>query len=233
MEGTEPIRMRKVVEHVVLFKMQDGFEDSPSEKDMLDHLYTLQYHYRNILAVSLGRIYSKRSQGYTHALIMRFPDQRALEDYAVHPSHSRVLAQFVMPYCEDVVAVDYEADVEEDIEAIFRRGEMFESGIEHVVLLKVKEGATGEQRTALVNALSRLPEQIGSHVVQLTAGANFSGRSKGYTNGAVIRVLSEEDLEAFNKHPSHREVLRKHILPITEGLLSVDFRIDPIGKRVM
>lgn len=218
---------------MVLFKMQEGFEDSPSEKDMLDHLYTLQYHYRNILAVSLGRIYSKRSQGYTHALVVRFPSRDALEGYAVHPSHSRVLAQFVMPYCEDVIAVDYEADVEEDIETIFRRGEMFESGIEHVVLLKVKDEATDEQRAAMVDALNRVAEQVGPHIVQLTAGTNFSGRSKGYTNCLVVRVLSEEDLEAYNKHPFHREVVRKHVLPIAEGLLSADFRIDPVGERVM
>jgi len=40
------------VEHLVLFKMKDMTDEQ--EKDMLDHLYSLQYHYRGILAVSLG-----------------------------------------------------------------------------------------------------------------------------------------------------------------------------------
>lgn len=41
------------MEHLVLYKMNGGMTDE-QEKDMLDHLYSLQYHYRGILAVSLG-----------------------------------------------------------------------------------------------------------------------------------------------------------------------------------
>jgi hypothetical protein len=41
------------VEHVVLLQMEEDMTDE-QEKDMLDHLYSLQYHYRGILAVSLG-----------------------------------------------------------------------------------------------------------------------------------------------------------------------------------
>lgn len=40
------------MEHLVLYKMEDMTDEQ--EKDMLDHLYSLQYHYRGILAVSLG-----------------------------------------------------------------------------------------------------------------------------------------------------------------------------------
>ena len=47
---------RKVVEHLVLYKMKSDMPDE-QEKDMLDHLYSLQYHYRGILAVSLGEIF--------------------------------------------------------------------------------------------------------------------------------------------------------------------------------
>jgi hypothetical protein len=42
------------VEHVVLFQMKEDFTDE-QEKDMLDHLFTLQYRFRGILAISLGR----------------------------------------------------------------------------------------------------------------------------------------------------------------------------------
>lgn len=41
------------MEHVVLLQMEEDMTDE-QEKDMLDHLYSLQYHYRGILAVSLG-----------------------------------------------------------------------------------------------------------------------------------------------------------------------------------
>lgn len=42
-----------MVEHVVLFQMKEGFTEE-QEQDMLDHLYTLQYQLRGIIAVSVG-----------------------------------------------------------------------------------------------------------------------------------------------------------------------------------
>ena len=41
------------MEHVVLLQMEEHLTDE-QEKDMLDHLFSLQYYYRGILAVSLG-----------------------------------------------------------------------------------------------------------------------------------------------------------------------------------
>ncbi len=38
----------------MLFQMKEDFTDE-QEKDMLDHLFTLQYRFRGILAISLGR----------------------------------------------------------------------------------------------------------------------------------------------------------------------------------
>ena len=37
----------------MLYKMKDDLTDE-QEKDMLDHLFSLQYRFRGILAVSLG-----------------------------------------------------------------------------------------------------------------------------------------------------------------------------------
>jgi hypothetical protein len=51
--GQKGGQCRKVVEHVVLYKMKDDLTDE-QEKDMLDHLFSLQYRFRGILAVSLG-----------------------------------------------------------------------------------------------------------------------------------------------------------------------------------
>jgi hypothetical protein len=38
---------RKVVEHLVLYTMKADMTDE-QEKDMLDHLFSLQYHYRGM-----------------------------------------------------------------------------------------------------------------------------------------------------------------------------------------
>eukprot|EP00850_Spirogloea_muscicola_P004480 SM000019S05024 [mRNA] locus=s19:553197:555772:- [translate_table: standard] len=225
-------KMRGIVEHVVLLQMQDNLTDE-QESEMLDHLFTLQYYYRYILSTSLGRIHSRNSKGFTHALLVRFPSQKALSEYYELPHQQEILKQYVNPYLEDVLIVDFESEVEEDIEALFRRGDAFEAGIEHIVLVRVKEGTSKEDSQAMVEALAELPSKIGDNVVQLTTGTNFAKQSQGYTHGLVVRVPSDEDLQAYNKHPSHREVLKKWVLPVSQSLLAVDFRVDPIGSRLM
>lgn len=44
---------RNIVEHIVLLKAKSDLSED-DEKDMLDSLYTSQYHISGILAISLG-----------------------------------------------------------------------------------------------------------------------------------------------------------------------------------
>lgn len=44
---------RKVVEHIYLIKAREDISEY-EEKDMLDYLYTFQYHMNGIIAISLG-----------------------------------------------------------------------------------------------------------------------------------------------------------------------------------
>ncbi|XP_024358464.1 uncharacterized protein [Physcomitrium patens] len=221
---------RKVVEHVVLLQMEEDMTDE-QEKDMLDHLYSLQYHYRGILAVSLGRVVERMPEGVTHAFFQRFPSFEALEQYMDHPARLQVAEKYINPYCKGRIVADFEAEVEDDLEPLFRRGERFQQGIEHVVLIKVREGAILDGTEGMIEAFNALPQQIGpSVIVQLTAGTNLSDRNKGYTHGVLVRVPSEEALTTFSKHPAYVRVFTEKVLPISSGLLSADFLVDPVTK---
>ncbi|GAQ85909.1 Stress responsive alpha-beta barrel domain protein [Klebsormidium nitens] len=223
---------RKVVEHVTLYQMRGDLTEE-AEKEMLDHLWSLQYKFREMLATSVGRIYSKRSGGFTHALYARFPNMESAENYEYSPASLAVLQSYVQPLCEDSLSVSFEANVENDVEAIFRRGDHWNEGVEHVVLLKVKEGTPQESVTSLLTDMEDLQAAAAPNVVQLTIGSNVSSRSKGYTHAMVVRCPSEDDLAAYNKHPKHRDILRKKVLPNCGSLLAVDYSIDPIGERLM
>ncbi|KAG0554348.1 hypothetical protein M758_12G086700 [Ceratodon purpureus] len=229
-ESTRPTGTRKVVEHVVLLQMEEDLTDE-QEKDMLDHLYSLQYHYRGILAVSLGRVVERMPEGVTHAFFQRFPSFEALEQYMNHPARLKVADEFISPYCKGRIVADFEAEVEDDLEPLFRRGDKFQQGIEHVVLIKVREGASQAGTEGMMEAFNALPQQIDpSVIVQLTAGVNLSDRSKGYTHGVLVRVPSEEALDTFSKHPAYVSVFTEKVLPISAGLLSADFLVDPVTK---
>ncbi|CAI5972308.1 unnamed protein product [Closterium sp. NIES-65] len=222
-----------VVEHVALFNMPADMAEE-SEGDMLSHLYSLQYHYPHLLAISLGRIQpTKRPVGFSHALFARFPSRQALDGFLALPALAAAMEQFVTPSCTDTLSLSYEAQVEADIESVFRRGDAYERGVDHVVLLRAKPAAEADKQSAMVAALAALPLVMEPHIlVQLTAGANFAvDTAKGFTHGLVARFPSEAALDAYNKHPSHRQVLQQHVLPLSEAILAVDFHVDPVGRE--
>ena len=96
-----------MIEHVVLFRWA---EDASAEaKDRVEEeLRALLTQIPGILDLTYGENFSSRSQGYTHALVVRFEDRAALEVYSPHPAHQRVVQEFIAPIRADTLVVDYE-----------------------------------------------------------------------------------------------------------------------------
>lgn len=229
---SRPLSKRKVVEHIVLFKTKAGFSDK-QEKDMLDFLYTSQYYMRGIIAISLGRIVHENREGCTHAVYMRFPSKEVLAEYYKNTFQSRVMNEYIIPYCHGTISVDYEAEVEDDIVPLFRRGEDFEYGVEFLLLISVHEGVSVEIIGDALNAFGNLIEDFGSSIIQYTQGKNLSGNCKDYTHGVMIRFPSEEALQGFTSSPSYTDIWKQKVLPIAKRTLMVYFLIDPIGTTLM
>ncbi|KAI5068941.1 hypothetical protein GOP47_0015242 [Adiantum capillus-veneris] len=222
------VRKRKVIEHVVIFQMKMGFTEE-QEKDMLDHLYTLQYQLRGIISISLGSTNSRNADGSTHGLFMRFPSREALESYYESPSRWKVANEYIIPYYNGLICVDYEAEVEDDIEPIFRRGEAFEQGIESLTLLQVKADTDPIRIQESFDLVSALAEELGTLVVQHTSGTNISSLNKGYTHGMVMRFPSEDARDSFTQHSSYVEIMESKFMPITLKMSTVEYSVAPVG----
>jgi hypothetical protein len=96
--------------------------------------------------------------------------------------------------------------------------------VEHVVLFKLKPETTEEQKSAAIEALKSLKEQIGG-IVGLTCGRNFSERSQGYEIGLVVRFRDRAALEAYLPHSAHRGAVEQYIHPIRQDVIVVDYEI--------
>ncbi|ELR17676.1 stress responsive A/B barrel domain protein [Acanthamoeba castellanii str. Neff] len=94
-------------------------------------------------------------------------------------------------------------------------------GIEHLVLFKLKEGTTEEQIAELVAGLQTLASLPG--VEKITAGKNFSERSKGFNFALRVTFSGRAALDAYLPHPDHVKVKDQFIVPITEDILAVDY----------
>lgn len=229
----KPIGTRKVVDHVVLFKMKDDLTEE-QEKQMLDSLWSLQYQVKNVLCTTVGRLVKKTPEGYTHALFSRFPNKQAVDEYMESPARWRVAQDLVIPYFHGLLILDFEAEVEDDIETIFRRGDDFQEGVEHFLFFRFKENVSSDAIDKFLKAADSLPAKFGE-LVQLTVGANFGSKSKDiYTHGLVARLPSEEALSEYEK------LLQKDPMWVeatesmeTSQTIVANFVVSPIGKTVM
>ena len=96
--------------------------------------------------------------------------------------------------------------------------------IEHIVLFKVKANTPPQSIAAMTDGLKGLKASVPG-IVDLSVGANFSDRSKGFTHGLVVRFQDRAALDGYIPHPAHREVVEKLIRPITEDVLAMDYEI--------
>ncbi|MCL7042104.1 hypothetical protein MKW94_010809 [Papaver nudicaule] len=231
-DNSDFIKKRKVVDHITLLKAKEGLSDE-DEKDMLDHLYTSQYQMGGIIAISLGRLRNQNPDGYTHAVYMRFQGKEDLAKFYENTFYLGVLKDHVMPYSHELRYVDYEAEVEDDILPIFRKGQEFNYGLEFMLLISVVESAHGEPIEDALLEHANLARECPSLIVQFTQGSNFNLSSKEYSHAVVIRFRSSEAFEMFVGNSEYREMWTSKFAPIVQKTLAIDFTIDPVGTELM
>lgn len=94
--------------HIVLFKFKESateqqinqvFTELVALKEKLPHLIT---------SASAGKNFTNRSKGFTHGYVIELPSKQALQEYAVHEDHVKIINTLIAPIKDDVMAVDYE-----------------------------------------------------------------------------------------------------------------------------
>jgi hypothetical protein len=94
--------------------------------------------------------------------------------------------------------------------------------VEHIVLFRWTDEASQEAIDTAVAELRKLKGKIPG-IVDLSCGANFSDRAKGYTHGLVVRFTDQSALEAYGPHPEHQRVVQNFINPIRADILALDY----------
>jgi len=94
--------------------------------------------------------------------------------------------------------------------------------VEHIVLFRWTDEASQAAIDSALMELRGLKEKI-PFIVDLSCGANFSDRAKGYTHGLVVRAADRDALEAYIAHPDHQHVVQSFIVPIRADVLALDY----------
>ena len=103
------------------------------------------------------------------------------------------------------------------------------SGVEHIVLLKVKDNATDEQTRAMIDGVNALIGIEG--VLSVSIGKIFveqewmADRTRGHNYALRVRLEDREALHRYQEDEGHKRLLKETIAPILAELppTAVDF----------
>lgn len=103
------------------------------------------------------------------------------------------------------------------------------SGVEHIVLLKVKDDATDDQTRAMIDGVNALIGIDG--VISVSIGKIFveegwmADRTRGHNYALRVRLENREALRRYQDDEGHQKLLKGTIAPILSELppTAVDF----------
>ena len=99
-----------MIQHIVLLK----WKPDTSEEQILAAFRNAEHLPNQVPGVdslTIGRTRVKHDHGYTHALIVRLADERALQQYLEHPLRKRYIAEHLAPLEEERIEIDVPVDV--------------------------------------------------------------------------------------------------------------------------
>ncbi|MBO2942541.1 Dabb family protein [Paenibacillus sp. F411] len=94
--------------------------------------------------------------------------------------------------------------------------------IKHIVFFKLKE-PTAENIERTVQVLKNMDGQI-PQLRSLEAGADVVRSERSYDLALIVEVDSLEELQAYQVHPAHQEVIQ-YINEVKDHTLAVDFEV--------
>lgn len=146
----------------------------------------------------------------------RYASISDLATYTDHPDHVSVVANYVKPVIDDVMAVDWVSDD-------FSGPPVISPGsVARFTVLKLKEGGIGkgEVLEVLRGVKGKFPE-----IEQLSVGENFSpGRAKGYSIASVAVFKGGKELEGLDLEMAEQE--KDKVRELIDSVLVLDFPVQ-------
>ena len=94
-----------MLKHVIFFKFKAETTEADIDK-LADSLGALPEKISEIREFVFGRDIVRSERSYDFGLVSSFDDRAALDAYAIHPDHQRVVVH-IKQICSSVVAVDF------------------------------------------------------------------------------------------------------------------------------
>ncbi len=96
--------------------------------------------------------------------------------------------------------------------------------IEHIVLLKLKDGITEDKTKAMMDGLNDLKKLIPG-IVDVSGGYNNSpeGKSEGFNFAFIVKFKDAKSRDGYVPHPEHAKLAQTLVRPIVDDVIVVDY----------
>jgi len=101
--------------------------------------------------------------------------------------------------------------------------------VQHIVLLKLKQGTTDEQILEAFQAAKNLADRIPG-MVEFGFGRDRSEPDHGFSVASVVRFHDEVALRTYLDHPLRKKYVAEHVAPITEERIEIDVPTEGIHR---
>ena len=97
--------------------------------------------------------------------------------------------------------------------------------IQHIVLLKWKDGTTDAEIDAAFAEAQQLVDGIDS-VERVSLGRNRAQDDHGYTHALIVRLSDDDALSAYLEHPTRERYVREVLGPLEQERIEIDVPED-------
>jgi hypothetical protein len=96
--------------------------------------------------------------------------------------------------------------------------------IEHIVLLKLKDGVSEDKMKALIAGLNELKKVIPG-MLEVSGGYNNSIEDKagGFNYGFIVKFKDSASRDGYVPHPEHIKLAQTLVRPIVDDVIVVDY----------
>ncbi|KAL5698276.1 hypothetical protein ACHQM5_029337 [Ranunculus cassubicifolius] len=212
--------MSQTIEHIVLFKVKSN-TDPIKITTMINGLNSLT-SLSQVLHLSAGPIHRNKSSdfNFTHMLHSRYKTKEDLGNYSAHPDHMGVVKQSVLPICDDIMAVDWVSNLDEDEPVVVHPTA---GSVMRVNFLKLKEGLGDEEKGEILKVIKGLKDKFGG-IKQLSVGENFSpARAKGFSIASIGVFDGLSELDELDLNEEIVKEQKEKVRDLLESVIVVDY----------
>eukprot|EP00877_Chromochloris_zofingiensis_P003522 jgi/Chrzof1/13170/Cz07g22180.t1 len=182
--------------------------------------------YRGFSGVPQEQSPSSDAPSFTHAVHFRLPANVSPDHILQHPLHKQAFQGAVQQLCLSSAQLVFQGCVANQLEALFRRGEEYEVGIEHIMLMHTDASRESESDMFL-SRLATLAESSVAGGLQSSYGKAIFSSSISPTHVFMTRFATEQQVGLFLQTPACLAALQQDKRLPVQVAMSLCLNIAP------